>query len=320
MNPEPLDLNPSTEPLPSQAPKVDSTSLSGDDINFITIIHRWQPMGYRVVINLPFVGDDTTPLFAIKNGPYIPPCVQSNGYTTVFNQLYQPIYPLPSEISGGEGVTVTRYDTVPPLAGLLWAYRFWRGSMKYRFRCVANFVAQGYVFCCVARNLTPTELSNSTSSPPADIRATHRFIPGLDVGYRQMQANSYSMSDLSMFRHIEVEVPFEYPVDFYDQYRALYELSCQINTTSEVGQRFIEPNHGDNFILLCCRGGISSPQEGAQVVFELEYCPGDDFEATSELAFSRHYLETGNYNNSRFMQDTTISTRMGLPFTYPTTA
>lgn len=319
MNPEPFDINLSSKPLPNQASSVESSTLSGDDVNFITIIHRWQPMGYRVVINLPFVGDDTTPLFAVKNGPYIPPCPQTNGNAIVFNQLYQPIYPLPSEISGGEGVTVTRYDTVPPLAGLLWAYRFWRGSMKYRFRCVANFVAQGYVFSCVARNLVATELTNTVSTT-ADIRTTHRYIPGLDVGYRQTQTNSYSMSDLSMFRHIEVEVPFEYPVEFYDQYRALKEMACQINVSSDSSDVFVEPNHGDNFVLLCCRGGITSPQEGAQVVFELEYCPGDDFEATSELAFSRHYLETGNYNNSRFMQDTTITTQMGLPFTYPTTA
>lgn len=318
MNPEPVDLNLPSKPLPDQAKNTVSPSLANDDVNFINIIHRWQPMGYRVVINLPFVGDDTTPLFALKNGPYIPPCPQYDGRTWNYQQYYQPIYPLPSTISGGEGVTVTRYDNVPPLAGLQWAHRYWRGSMKYRFRCVANFVAQGYVFSSVVRNLVPQELKG-TIAAPANLQDTHRFIPGLNSGYRQNQVNSYSMSDLSMFRHIEVEVPFEYPVDFYDQYRALWEMACQIQVDPE-GQRFVEPNNGDNFIVLCCRGGITSPQEGAQVVFELEYCPGDDFMMSSNYAFSRHYLEVGNYNDSQFMTDTTIGLQQGLPYTYPTTA
>ena len=39
---------------------------------FEHLIHQWQPMGIRVTLNIPFVGNDRDYLFAIRNGPFIP--------------------------------------------------------------------------------------------------------------------------------------------------------------------------------------------------------------------------------------------------------
>lgn len=323
MNPEPIDIQISSNSLPEQAKSSSSISLKGDDVNFLTIIHRWQPMGYRVVINLPFVGDDITPLFAIKNGPYIPPCPQyftlSSGTASFdgFNRIYHPVYPLPSEESSGTSITVTRYDNAPTLAICSWANRYWRGSMKYRLRSVANFIAQGYVFTSVVRQLYPSEL-HSVSNAIVNLQTSHRVIPGLEGGARKYQQNSVAMSDLSMYRHIEVEVPYEYPLPFYDQYRALNELENRVRSNGTDPALVTEPNMGDNFIVVFCRGGLASPTAGAQVVYELEYCPGDDFCFTSEFVYSRNGLETGNNNISQHYLGTPPPLNFGLPFTYPT--
>lgn len=316
MNPEPIDISPPTKPLPSQSNNFLSSSLPSEDVDFDTIIRRWQPMGYRVTINLPFVSDDITPLFAIKNGPYIPPNEHSVQGAFTYNTRYHPIYPLPAETSAGTSVTVTRYDSAPSLAIASWAYRFWKGSMKYRLRNVANFISQGYIVTSVARQLYPIELHNNPPIVPS-LATSHRFIPGLISGYRAYQQNSYSMADLSMYRHIECEVPYEYPLPYYDTYRSLNELTARMRTWVDTDNNDIEPNMGDNFVVVYARGALNSPTSGAQVTFELEYCPGDDFMFSSELAFSRHGLEVGNYNRSNHMTDSVINTTQGLPFTYP---
>lgn len=321
MNPEPIDIQLPIKELPEQANSSESVSLLDSDVNFITLFRRWQPMGYRVVVNLPFVADDITPLFAIKVGPYIPPNFQYsyqpvmiNMNNSGFHKIYHPVYPLPAETSSGTSVTVTRYDSAPTFAILSWAYRFWKGSIKYRLRNVANFIAQGYVFTTLARNLYPIEMASTSTT--TTIATEHRYIPGLVAGYRKFQQNSYAMSDLSMFRHIETTASFEYPLPFYDQYKALGELASR--TVYATTARQIEPNMGDNFILLCARGGLSSPTAGAQIVFELEYCPGDDFEFSGEYAFSRHGLEIGNHNTSNHYIDSIPDENQGFPFTFPT--
>lgn len=316
MSVEPLDLLPISDELPEQAPTTITKSAINSDVNFITIFYRWQPMGYRVVINLPYVSDDQTPLFAIKNGPYIPPVVQATIVSALINtdatQVFSPVFPLPGYNSSGTAVTATRYDAPPPLAIASWAYRFWRGSMKYRFRCVSNFTAQGYVIVSAIKGVTAIELFQNTSSRTTLATGINRHIPGASIGYRAAMQNAYVMSDVSMFRHNEIELPFEYPVSFYDQYKAVEEtIYASANVNFEV-------NCPDNFVVVFNRGAIVSPQDGAQVVYELEYAPGPDFEFSSEFLFSRAALELGNNNVSlNFTDSVPTDPSQGLPFTYP---
>lgn len=309
MNPEPVDLDilPS-KPLPEDTAQQDSPALLSSDVNFLTIIMRWQPMGYRLVINLPFVADDINPLFAIQNTPFIFPVLQRRADVVVTTgSYYSTIFPSPSTISSTSlAVTCTRYDTPPALAVAAAAYRFWRGSMMYRLRCVSNFVAAGYVMLTSAKSLVANQVV-----APGSLSNQHRSIQGLDAGAKRFLGNGYVMSDVSMFRHVELTMPFEYPVPFYDTHRALAE-----NYAMSVSSDIVEINCPDNFVVAFSRGGITSPTEGAQVVFELEYAPGPDMEFSQEMGFSRQLLEVNNFTITNDL--TTIMTAPSLPYTYPT--
>lgn len=303
MNPEPEDLVIQSVPkLPDGAKETTSHSLVDLDVQFITIINRWQPMGYRITINLPYVADDINPICAIEVTPVIPSVKQVVSGTAFLPapSAFSPIYPLPSTLSSGTAVTVTRYDNPPSFAVAAAAHRFWRGTMKYRLRCISNFIAQGYVIASVAKGLVAEQHSLDTL----------RRIQGLDVGMRRFMGNSYIMSDVSMFRHIEIEVPFEYPVQFYDSYRSSYEKTLRYLETS------CEINCPDNFILISSRGGITSPTAGAQVVYEVEYAPGADFEFSTEMCYSSGHLQFNNFNTSNTLAVEFPAT--GLPYTYPT--
>lgn len=309
MNPEPIDISvTSVQSLPEDPKSEDSKLNLISNSDFLTLIHRWQPMGYRVVINLPFVSDDINPLFAIKVTPYIPPVIQRFGEPLgMSGDYYSPIYPSPAVLSATSmAVTVTRYDTPPSLACTAAAYRFWRGAMKYRLRCVSNFAAQGYVIITTAKGLVASELHDQTST----LKNTHRHIQGLDVGAKRWMANGYLMSDISFFRHNEVTVPFEYPVPFFDNFRACQEINVMRNGV------VIEVNCPDNFIVVYNRGGITGSTAGAQVVYELEYAPGDDMEFSSQIAYSRQYLELNNFNISDDLNLPPTAVP-NLPFTYP---
>lgn len=308
MNPEPVDLDITpSKPLPEDTNQQNSTSMVNCDVTFITIIFRWQPMGYRIVINLPFISDDINPLFAIQVTPFIFPIYQRrNGISSAAPSWFSTIFPSPSTLSTTSmAVTCTRYDSPPSLATTAAAYRFWRGSMNYRFRCVSNFVAAGYIIFTTAKSLVASQALS-----PGDLALTHRSIPGLDAGAKRFLGNGYVMSDVSMFRHVELSVPFEYPVNFYDTHRALYE-NFQMASSNAVQ----EINCPDNFVVAFSRGGITSPTEGAQVVFELEYAPGADMAFSSEFAFSRQLLEINNFTITDDL--TTAITAPSLPYTYP---
>lgn len=113
-----------------------------------------------------------------------------------------------------------------------------------------------------------------------------------------------------MFRHFEVEVPFEYPVPFYDQFNWIANRTRPANNfmyaSNDKGERSIarlrnirnEP-HGDNFILFGLRGKLESSVQNSQITFELEYRAGDDFQfADPFLPFNEHYLKPyADYKN-----------------------
>lgn len=313
MNPEPADLSiQPVESLPEDTSAENTKSLLYSDVNFFTIINKWQPMGYRIVINLPFISDDYQPLFAIRVNPYIPPVsqsVSSGSASFVLNGSYDsPVYPNPgTTASTSTTVTCTRYDLPPPLAVAAAMHRFWRGSMRYRLRCVSNFAAQGYVISTLARGLVATEVG--VSGTTNTIINTHRPIQGLDVGARRWMSNSYVMSDISMFRHIEILAPFEYPVPFFDNYWNNRERIEQM-----LGQ-VPEIHCPDNFVTIFNRGGITGSVDGAQVVYELEYAPGPDFEFSQEMPYGLSFLELNSFNVTNDLLYSLPT--LGLPMTYP---
>nr|QWY81622.1 MAG: putative capsid protein [Polycipiviridae sp. XZN141292] len=251
-------------------------------------ICEWQPMGIRVVVDLPFVGNDRDFLFLIRNGPFIPPwdhTYNANGdsskdkfrrqlaWNNMRNVFHAPFGP--QVFSSKPSIFITQYDYPPPLATMAASFRKWRGTMHYRIRTVAGFATQGYVFMAPLKNhLSPVGVYDEYSVPPS--------IPRQDASYREMMMNSYILSDTSMFRHIEYSMLFEYPVQWYDQYAWMARRVAGpiINICTEpdqVSQVVYEP-HGDNFAGLCVRGELAATHPGAQIAFELEYRADENFQ------------------------------------------
>nr|UMO75643.1 MAG: putative capsid protein 3 [Polycipiviridae sp.] len=304
-----LQISSASHKLPEQSQV--STCQIPRPFGFEHLIHQWQPMGIRVLLNLPFTGNDKDYVFAIRNGPFIPnmfygypdstiEAEQSSGAPTVpdenrrllnnkknywsyaFNNM-RPVIAAGPRIStvkeGDNAVYITYFDQPPNLSDLSLMFRKWRGTMHYRIRTVAGFTTQGYIFASLIRNV-PGQLgifpTQSVSlSPPRE-----------DQSYREAMLNSYIMGDTAMFRHFEFQVPFEYPVPYYDQFAWIGNRSRParnfISTANFANQQKLRPLSGDpvgdNYILIGVRGRLESSVENGQIAFELEYRAGDDFQ------------------------------------------
>lgn len=116
--------------------------------NFMNLINQWQPMGIRVVLNLPFIGNDKDFIFAIRNGPFIPRFdktytdagmysdaatptdITINSYA--FNNMKNVIHATkkwsapPADVK--ESIYITYYDYPPVLSQLSTMFRKWRGG------------------------------------------------------------------------------------------------------------------------------------------------------------------------------------------------
>lgn len=287
--------------------------------SFEHLIHQWQPMGIRVTLNTPFTGNDQDFLFAIRNGPFIPrfdytyessdpnalkdpekpntsPDFNSRTYADptpvnsyAFNNMRNVLHAgqLYKKVDADNNpIYITNFDQPPILASLATMFRKWRGTMHYRIRVISGFTTQGYVMATLVRN----------SPAVIGVYPTQQVAGGVareDESYREAMINSYVLGDTAMFRHFEVQVPFEYPVPYYDQFNWIgnrcnpannFMLTWQDNNSikpvHEVARlRNIrnEP-HGDNYVLIGLRGKIESSVQNSQVTFELEYRAGEDFQ------------------------------------------
>lgn len=328
-NEEPQTTQQQNIQLPSESHKLPEQSKIPDcsiprPFSFEHLIHQWQPMGIRVTLNLPFTGNDQDYLFAIRNGPFIPTLFYQykdssaqtefdkdnvldpskrklttmdtyNAYA--FNNMRPVLHAGPKfhKVDATKSaIYITQFDQPPILASLATMFRKWRGTMHYRVRTVAGFTTQGYIFSTLVRN----------SPGIIGVYPTQSYVPGIqreDASYRESMINSYVMGDTAMFRHFEIEVPFEYPVPFYDQYNWIGNRCRPANNFMWAKQdgkdrqikriRNInnEP-HGDNYLLFGLRGKLESSVQNSQITFELEYRAGDDFQfAEPFLPYNNHY-------------------------------
>lgn len=269
-------------------------------ISILNWIYQWQPMGIRVILNLPFTGDDSDFVFAIRNGPYIP-YPYFNGYEDLDQAGVKSNYPAPVSSFGYNNTravylpyaqgsdypdpskpthTLVHYDLPPIISTMAQSFRRWRGDMQYRLRIVAGFATQGYVIGTTIKN---------TFSPIA-IYDEYKVAPHIerqDISYRAGMMNAYTLSDTSMFRHLEITMPYDYPTSFYDQYAWLARRVCpSINFsydtsakkwTADEGFLQDEP-HGDNFLAVGIRGNLEAGAAGSQIIFELEYRCAEGFQ------------------------------------------
>lgn len=276
-------------------------------ISMLNLMYQWQPMGFRIVIDLPFVSNDKSYLFAIRNGPFIPmfpyryddtnnvsedenfkttgdpnPKIASKDIDCFAWNNTRPVVHFQTfdELNSSAkfpkdyGIKITQFDFPPFLSALSQMFRRWRGDMQYRIRTVAGFATQGYVIVSSLKNIpSPIWCGNPFIYRPSYIRQ--------DTSYREAMMNAYVMSDTSMFRHIEITQQFEYPVQWYDQFMWLARRVSPLSTSVvQAGPQYwsMSEPHGDNFTVVASRGSIAAAHTGAQLVFELEYRAVEGFQ------------------------------------------
>lgn len=295
------------KPLQEQA-RVTTTPMPRQ-ISFLSLIYQWQPMGCRVVLNLPFVGNDRDYLFYIRNGPFIPIPPNLNNYlddayrdnpdsyqgkcsTYAWNNM-RPVFLFRDSASDFPDfddptkdfpVTLTQYDMPPIISTIAQAFRRWRGDMQYRIRVVAGFATQGYIIVTPLKNVfVPVGVYDPFKVAPE--------IKRQDLSYKPSMMNSYALADTSMYRHIEVTFPYDYPTSYYDQYAwmsrrtspstyfAVYQGAAKPPVKPVQQDHGIESEpHGDNFIGIGLRGNLAATQTGSQIEFELEYRCAEGFQ------------------------------------------
>lgn len=295
-----MQIGEPARPLPEQAMSQIPPYIPRP-ISFMSVIHQWQPMGIRVVVDLPFVSDDASTLFAIRNGPFIadwreetlasewirgsdlPPVASKKsigvwGFAAL-NGVVQTTSGTDLTFPDKYGVHISYYDSPPLLSQISRCFRRWRGDMQYRIRVVAGFVTQGYLIIAPLKN-SPKLVSS------ADPLSTFSYIGGTDTtSYRPLMQNSYIMSDTSMYRHIEITYPYEYPTPWYDQYQWIANRLA-VDRGGEVtpawgnnvfANAFSEP-FSDNWLCVLLRGALEPTRDTAQITFELEYRAAEGFQ------------------------------------------
>jgi len=243
-------------------------------ISVVDLIHHWQPMGIRVEVTLPFVGDDRHYLFLIRPQPHIPwiPHLAVGGFNfmRIYDRMRNVIHDFDREEGAGSlptlptSIHITQHSPPPYLAMMANIHRKWRGSIKYRIRSVTNFTAQGYVITsflrrCATKNNEKNFFQLGT--------VTYR----VDSTYNQSMYTAWMSSDLSMFRHIQCIAPYEYVTPWRD-----FEADLLRADTAATSQRFNV--NLENMVAVGLRGTFASADTQNQLFFELEYCAGDDFE------------------------------------------
>lgn len=273
--------------------------------SFDDIIHRWQPMGIRIIVDIPYIANDSQWLFLIRHNPYVPWIGEDRGsdiynFSNLFPVRFQP---------GQEGagnldrlpVHITQHSPPPLLSLLSQIHREWRGSIKYRLRTVSNFTAQGYIFATLLRNETPI-------SGLVDPLHTQFIQTQDDYSYSQGMYNSYTQSDLSMFRHMELVVPYEYPVPFFDQFNYLTRGKYNTGPLEDLVEHY-----GDTYIAVGVRGSITTPSATSQIMFELEYAAGDDFQFGNPFLLPRGAFNPKSLYFGRSDPKSQISSTLIMP-------
>lgn len=333
-------------PTMPEAPMTDFDMSCNVPVGMDDVWRRWQSTGIRLMIDLPFVSDDRFPLFAIRANPFFPRLPAADAEITNMStafMYYSPVYPLPGttkdavdqpkyKIEGDnvvyspvKGVYAVAYDNPGPFSTMSTMYRYWRGSIMYRLRCLSNFTVSGYMLVSSLKKGSSREMICDGTTILTDnkgyttiggrIDSRIRKIQELGFGYRTHMLNSYDMSDLSMFRHMQETLPFECNQPWFDQYqffKELYEATHGTPRAAGSSASYLVPpvfTTTSQFLVIANRGAITSPTDGAQLSYELEYCPGPDFEFSGELFLNRAPIDRVDYGYR--------SDKAKVPFVFP---
>lgn len=294
-----------SRPMPEQAMAQVPPSIPRG-VNFYSLLHQWQPMGIRVVVNLPFVGDDQSILFAIRNGPFLPDhrhqifsgSANFSCHVFSFNAMNAVVQSIPGGAPYPKNwpVHISYFDSPPFLSQMSRCFRRWRGDMQYRIRVVAGFVTQGYIIIAPMKN-TPLALTVMD-----EYASSYDLVNTDPTSYRSLMQNAYIMSDTSFYRHVEVTYPYEYPTPWYDQFQwVANRVAIPLNKegTNITPSRIIEP-FSDNWLCVFFRGSLEPTRDTSQMSFELEYRAKEGFQFADpglppfNLSYPKESLDLAN--------------------------
>lgn len=304
-----------TESMP-ETPKITPAAAITYDTRFITHwMKTFMPTGYEVVVDLPYLPDGKTALFLIKCSPLVPPLVpvenewwvyQKNQYQFVRHDLHKSDDLLNPFIGAlPPGIFINQVHDNNPLAIYAWHNRMWCGGLNFHIRVDASFGDPGY--------LRYTKLKNVAIQNGVYDRYSHGPIPQkLGTFMQSGHFNSYTRSDMSMFRHTEVTIPYERvtPHDNFNDQLVMYNALAQIDNyydfglnqwTVPVEQTTVNTSSYDDYIAVEAVGGLAAARQQGQVRFIIEMAAGEDFECFNPLPigngffdpFSRYFNATG---------------------------
>jgi len=257
-------INLAAAPVP--AVNVNPEACTGYDL-----CRRFQPMGKRIIVKQPFISNEKDALFAIRVTPLID---HPNTPEFPYNDV---VYPMPSQLGSVETheelpVYCVTYDIPPPLSLISAAYRYWTGSLIYNFRVVSSAISQGYLITGIARNLSATEILKGINVH-ANKQSYFRYIEGLSDTYQSFMMESYMQSDLSLSRHIKVEVPY----NNVTEYRDTYDERRYTSQLATLGEAISSTPYAQDFIVVGIRGATFVGSDIGDLVIELEISAGPDF-------------------------------------------
>lgn len=286
------------EAVPEQSPKASDGPLpetivnlpnlsSRDALSIRQIIKNYCPFGWKVVVDLPFVPDTNKAMFLLRCSPFSPPLQPLNeGWIATRNVLSPLLHdPFSSADVGDEpintygqcpkGVSIVQYQE-PPLISILTAFhRYWSGTINFHVRVVGSFISQGYVVSTKLRQLfVPIGKYNEYQDTP--------LITKPDLSFNYAMQNSYIRTDLTMFRHHEITVPYErqIKVDMQEWGRRVYGAYPDDKKPPGYSP-LVEAL--DDFIAFYPPSPLVSPNTGAQIEFIVEIAAGDDFSLEQPL-------------------------------------
>jgi len=250
-----------------------------DALSLRNFINKFTPMGWKVVVDLPFLPNSNSALFAVVNTPISPPLQPLDEENWILiknglrNVLFDPVDGIPEAPAGQyvgiaqipPGISITQYQEPNWLSLLSSNHRYWEGGINYQIRVVSNFITQGYITYTKLRNVPRTY----------GIYDQYRYAPILhkrDWSALAGQQNSYARTDLSMFRHAEITSPWEYSIPYDQQINGFLKTIGQkdLNSITEF-QSF------DDLIMVYPGSPITSGEAGTQIEFILENCAAPDF-------------------------------------------
>lgn len=287
------------EPKVEQPASIRTNVLGTVLFSLTNTIYTWQPVGLRIVINVPAVTDNVHPLFALVANPLFmhPYYLQkrfgylNNNYGGIFINNVQPAF-TPNVVN--TGVKFTWYNVPCITAMLALFHRKWRGDISFMLKTTGSFVNYGVISASPSYGATiPYQKSELQFPNMADARPKVVGYPTTNCYDSQM--NATVLSDISSERHMQVTIPYRHPQPWFDQFQWLAD--CM--------PRLIQPDNIMDFspqVLNCTHSllnvaplnglGATTPAGGDFIAYEvyMKVEPGFQFA-------DRHVLPNFWYTN-----------------------